>query len=409
MQQIDKFTIAIQRCKTIKMDSIFDGKLNIEVAVASGIEAVCKRELLRLGYNPSGANFGRIEFEGDYKDVLRANVFLRTANRVRIVLAKFKAETFDELFDGIFAMRWQDVVTCDSRIIVNAKSQSSKLFALRSIQSISKKAIISKLASTLGGSFDESGAVYDVEVSLCGDVATVTLDTSGEGLHKRGYRTYLGDAPIRETLAAAMIELSVWNPDRAFIDPFCGSGTIPIEAALIGLNIAPCMNRNFACESFKNAPNVRELVQQEAQDSIRDRVLHISGFDINKDAIKLAQKHAERAGVKDKIHLQVGDMRDVSSRFSHGVIVTNPPYGERLMDESELKVLYRDFGAMTRKLDEWCMYAITSYRAFEKYFGARADKVRKLYNSELECNFYQYLAAPPKKNDKPKEPCDKRI
>lgn len=389
------------------MDSIFDGKLNIEVAVASGIEAVCKRELLRLGYNPSGANFGRIEFEGDYEDVLRANVFLRTANRVRIVLAKFKAETFDELFDGIFAMRWQDVVTRDGRIIVNAKSQSSKLFALRSIQSITKKAIISKLASTFGGSFDESGAVYDVEVSLCGDVATVTLDTSGEGLHKRGYRTYLGDAPIRETLAAAMIELSVWNPDRAFIDPFCGSGTIPIEAALIGLNIAPCMNRNFACESFKNAPNVRELVQQEAQDSIRDRVLHISGFDINKDAIKLAQKHAERAGVKDKIHLQVGDMRDVSSRFSHGVIVTNPPYGERLMDEAELKVLYRDFGTMTRKLDEWCVYAITSYRAFEKYFGARADKVRKLYNSELECNFYQYLAAPPKKNDKPKEPCDK--
>ena len=389
------------------MDSIFDGKLNIEVAVASGIEAVCKRELLRLGYNPSGANYGRIEFEGDYKDVLRANVFLRTANRVRIVLAKFKAETFDDLFDSIFTMRWQDIVTRDSRIIVNAKSQSSKLFALRSIQSITKKAIISKLASTLGGSFDESGAVYDVEVSLCGDVATVTLDTSGEGLHKRGYRTYLGDAPIRETLAAAMIELSVWNPDRAFIDPFCGSGTIPIEAALIGLNIAPCMNRNFACESFKNAPNVRELVQQEAQDSIRDRVLHISGFDINKDAIKLAQKHAERAGVKDKIHLQVGDMRDVSSRFSHGVIVTNPPYGERLMDEAELKILYRDFGAMTRKLDEWCVYAITSYRAFEKYFGARADKVRKLYNSELECNFYQYLAAPPKKNDKQKESCDK--
>lgn len=390
------------------MDSIFDGKLNIEVAVASGIEAVCKRELLRLGYSPSGANYGRIEFEGDYKDVLRANVFLRTANRVRIVLAKFKAETFDDLFDGIFAMRWQDVATRDGRIIVNAKSQNSKLFALRSIQSITKKAIISKLASTLGGSFDESGAVFDVEVSLYGDVATVTLDTSGEGLHKRGYRTYLGDAPIRETLAAAMIELSVWNPDRAFIDPFCGSGTIPIEAALIGLNIAPCMNRNFACESFKNAPNVRELVQQEAQDSIRDKVLHISGFDINKDAIKLAQKHAERAGVKDKIHLQVGDMREVSSRFSHGVIVTNPPYGERLMDEAELKILYKDFGAMTRKLDEWCVYAITSYRAFEKYFGARADKVRKLYNSELECNFYQYLAAPPKKNERQKEPCGKQ-
>ena len=390
------------------MESIFDGKLNIEVAVASGIEAVCKRELLRLGYAPGGANFGRIEFEGDYKDVLRSNVFLRTANRVRIVLAKFGAQTFDELFEGVFAMRWQDIVTRDARIVVNAKSTGSKLFALRSVQSITKKAIISKLSMALGGSFDESGAVYDVEVSLYGDVATVTLDTSGEGLHKRGYRTYLGDAPIRETLAAAMIELSVWNPDRAFIDPFCGSGTIPIEAALIGLNIAPCMNRNFACESFQNAPNVRELVQQEAQDSIRDKVLHISGFDINKDAIKLAQKHAERAGVKDKIHLQVGDMREVSSRFSHGVIVTNPPYGERLMDEAELKILYKDFGAMTRKLDEWCVYAITSYRAFEKYFGARADKVRKLYNSELECSFYQYLAAPPKKNEKPKEPWDKQ-
>ena len=391
------------------MQSIFDGKLNIEVAVASGIEAVCKRELLRLGYTPGGANLGRIEFEGDFKDVLRANVFLRTANRVRIVLAKFKAQTFDELFDGIYAMRWQDILTKDARIVVDAKSAKSQLFALHSIQSITKKAIISKLASPLGGSFDESGATYCVEVSFFDDEATVTLDTSGEGLHKRGYRTYLGDAPIRETLAAAMIELSVWNPDRAFIDPFCGSGTIPVEAAFIGLDIAPCMNRNFACESFANVPDLRQIVQQEAQERIkRDKVLHISGFDINKDAIKLAQKHAERAGVKDKIHLQVGDMREVSSRFSHGVIVTNPPYGERLMDEAELKILYKDFGAMTRKLDEWCVYAITSYRAFEKYFGARADKVRKLYNSELECNFYQYLAAPPKKNEKPKEPCDKQ-
>lgn len=388
------------------MESIFDGKLNIEVAVASGIEAVCKRELLKLGYAPGGANFGRIEFEGDFKDVLRANVFLRTANRVRIVLSKFKAETFDELFDGIFAMRWQDILTRDARIVVNAKSSDSKLFALRSVQSITKKAIISKLSSTLGGTFDESGALYDVEVSLQGDVATVSLDTSGEGLHKRGYRTYLGDAPIRETLAAAMIQLSVWNPERAFVDPFCGSGTIPVEAALIGLDIAPCMNRNFACESFLNAPNVREIVQQEAQERIkRDRILHISGFDINKDAIKLAIKHAQRAGVLDKIHLQVGDMREFSSRFSHGVIVTNPPYGERLMEEDELKLLYRDFGAMTKKLDEWCVYAITSYRAFEKYFGRRANKIRKLYNSELECNFYQYLASPPPKTRKNIESC----
>lgn len=382
------------------MDSIFDGKLNIEVAVASGIEAVVKRELLRLGYEPSGANLGRIEFEGTFEDVLRANVFLRSANRVRIELSKFKAQTFDELFDGIFAMRWQDVLTKDAKIVVDAKSVKSKLFALSAVQSIVKKAIISKLSTVYNCSFNESGAAYCIEAAIVDDVVTVTLDTSGEGLHKRGYRTYLGDAPIRETLAAALIQLSVWNPDRPLIDPFCGSGTIPVEASLIGLDIAPGMNRNFACEQFANAPKVREKVQEEALQRIkRDRQLHISGFDINKDAIKLAFKHAERAGVKDNIHFQVQDMRDLSSKYAHGVIITNPPYGERLMKEDELKALYRDFGKVTAKLDEWCVYAITSYRAFEKYFGRRADKVRKLYNSELECNFYQYLASPPPKKD----------
>lgn len=382
------------------MDSIFDGKLNIEVAVASGIEAVVKRELLRLGYEPSGANLGRIEFEGTFEDVLRANVFLRSANRVRIVLSKFKAQTFDELFDGIFAMRWQDVLTKDAKIVVDAKSVKSKLFALSAVQSIVKKAIISKLSTVYNCSFNESSAAYCIEAAIVDDVVTVTLDTSGEGLHKRGYRTYLGDAPIRETLAAAMIQLSVWNPDRPLIDPFCGSGTISVEASLIGLDIAPGMNRNFACEQFANAPKVREKVQEEALQRIkRDRQLHISGFDINKDAIKLAFKHAERAGVKDNIHFQVQDMRDLSSKYAHGVIITNPPYGERLMKEDELKALYRDFGKVTAKLDEWCVYAITSYRAFEKYFGRRADKVRKLYNSELECNFYQYLASPPPKKD----------
>lgn len=386
------------------MDSIFDGKLNIEVAVASGIEAVCKRELVALGYNPSGANFGRIQFEGSYRDVLKTNMFLRSANRVRIVLGSFEAKTFDELFDGIYAIDWQYILTKDARILLDAKSSKSTLFALRSIQSISKKAIIAKLSNFYNGNFDENGAVYAIEVSFVDNIATVTLDTSGEGLHKRGYRTYLGDAPIRETLASAMILLSVWNPDRALIDPFCGSGTIPIEACMIGLNIAPGMNRNFACESFENAPKCREQLQQEAAQLInRDKTLHISGFDINPDAISLALKHAERAGVRDKIHLQVGDMRDVSSRFSHGVIITNPPYGERLMDEKELRLLYQDFGQMTQKLDEWCVYAITSYKAFEKYYGKRADKIRRLYNSELECNFYQYLASPPPKRTRQNE------
>lgn len=379
--------------------SFFDGKLTIEVATASGIEAVTKRELTKLGYCPSGANFGRIAFEGSFADVVRANVFLRTANRVRIVLATFTAQTFDELFDGTQGFLWEEVLPKNARITVNAKSAKSKLFALSSVQSIVKKAIICRLSAAYGvKTFSEDGAVYDIEASIVNDTVTLALDTSGEGLHKRGYRTFLGDAPIRETLASAMLKLSVWTPDRPLIDPFCGSGTIPIEAAMIGLNIASGMNRGFACELFEFAPKVREAVQQEAEQLIdRDRALHICGYDINPSAVKLAIKHAERAGVRDKIHFQVRDMRELSSRLPHGVIVTNPPYGERMMQESELRELYRDFGKRCAALDEWCVYAITSYRAFEKYFGKRADRVRKLYNSELECNFFQYLASPPPK------------
>lgn len=379
--------------------SIFDGQLTIEVASASGIEAVTKRELIKLGYQPSGANYGRICFDGDFKDVLRANVFLRTANRVRILLAKFAADDFDALFDGLMSVRWQDILPRDARIVVDAKSQKSKLFALRSIQSVAKKAIVTEMQRAYGvTALPESGATYGLEISICDDVAAVTLDTSGDGLHKRGYRTYLGDAPLRETLASAMLQLSVWNPDRPLIDPFCGSGTIPIEAAMLGLNIASGMNRGFACESFTNAPRLREQVQQEAQQLItRDKKLQISGFDINPEAIKLAMKHAERAGVKDKLHLQTADMRDLSTKKQYGVIITNPPYGERLMSEKEVRALYRDFGEVYKRLENWCAYVITSYTGFEKHFGRRADKTRKLYNSQLECNFYTYLAPPPPK------------
>ncbi|MDE6059917.1 MAG: class I SAM-dependent RNA methyltransferase [Clostridia bacterium] len=391
--------------------SIFDGQLKIEVAAARGIEAVVKRELISLGYAPSGASYGRICFEGDFKDVMRANVFLRTANRVRIVLGSFRAETFAELCDGVQSIRWQDILPKDAKIIVEAKSQKSKLFALRSIQSISKKAIISSMQRAYRiTELPESGTPYDIEVSIADDLATITLDTSGDGLHKRGYRTYLGDAPLRETLASAMLSLSVWKPDRPLIDPFCGSGTIPIEAALMGLNIASGMNRSFACESFYGAPNVRGEVQQEAEQLIRrDVQLQISGFDINPDAIQLAMKHAERAGVASNIHLQVADMRNLSSHRPRGVIVTNPPYGERLMQNGEVEELYRDFGAVCKRMNDWCVYVITSHVGFEKHFGKRANKVRKLYNSQLECNFYQYLAPlPTNKQSKPSPDCDNK-
>lgn len=381
--------------------SILDGKLTIEVATASGIEAVTKRELMRLGYQPSGAVNGRITFEGLYADALRANMFLRTAERVRIVLGRFTATTFDELFDGVMSLEWVQILPSDARVVVNAKSQRSRLFALSSIQSIAKKAIVTSMLRRYAR-FNEDGVLYSIEVSIFDDEAAVALDTTGEALHKRGYRTYLGEAPIRETLAAAMLELSVWNASRALADPFCGSGTIPIEAALMGLDIAPGMARKFACEKFAFAPKVRPVLQNEAEQRIkRDVRLHISGFDSDPEAIKLALRHADRAGVREAIHLQVGDMRNFSSRHSHGVIVTNPPYGERLMQEAELRALYADLGRVCASLDEWCVYVITSYRAFEKYFGRKADRVRKLYNSELECNFYQYLASPPaKKGDR---------
>ena len=381
--------------------SFFDGKLLIESASASGIEAVTKREIIKLGYNPSGAEYGRITYEGTFLDVVRSNIFLRTSNRIRIVISTFTATTFDELYDGIYSIPWQEIITKDGSVVVDAKSIKSTLFALSSIQSISKKAIVSKLCSFYSlDTLAESGSIYNIEVSLINDVCRVTLDTSGEGLHKRGYRTLVGHAPMRETMAAAIIELSVWNPDRVLIDPFCGSGTFPIEAALIALNIAPGLHRSFSFENWSNIPQLRDKVNKEAKDlETLDKEVRISGFDIDPSQIKLALKHAENAGVKDKIHLQVQDMRKLSSRFSHGVIITNPPYGERLLKEAELKELYKDFRKVYDSLDEWCAYVITSYKGFEKCFGKKADKTRKLYNSELECNLYQYLGKPPRKEE----------
>ena len=342
--------------------SVFDGEMKIRVSAASGTEAVLKRELIVLGYDPGGAVQGRVDFAGDMRDVARANIFLRTAGRVRVVLAEFHARTFDELYEGMRALRVKEIFPRDAAVAVSAKSAKSALFSLRDIQKISKKAIADEWAAEYGR-MEESGERYDLEVSVLSDVVSVTLDTSGAGLHKRGYRVKLGEAPIRETLAAAMLLLSVWRGERPFLDPFCGSGTIPIEAALIGTNTAPGLGRAFSFERFALAPPVRE--------------------------------HAARAGMEKHIHFQVQDAREMSSRFAHGVIVTNPPYGERLMKGAELSALYAEFGKAFRALDKWSAYVITSYPAFERDFGRRADRVRVLYNSELECRFYRFLGAPP--------------
>ncbi len=381
--------------------SFFDGRLIIEVAAASGIEAVVKRELRALGYEPAGAVNGRICFDGDFSDVLRANMFLRAAERVRVVIARFKAETFDMLYDGVRGIRFSDILPKEGRIVVNAKSKGSKLFALSAIQSVVKKAIVDSTREAYGlSSLPECGEEYSFEASLVDDDLTLALDCSGDALHKRGYRTYLGAAPIRETLASAMLLLSVWKGERPFADPFCGSGTIAIEAALIGLNIASGKNRKFACEDFSLAPKLGARVRQEALDlETPNAKVDIYGCDIDPEAIKLATLHSRRAGVDKKIRLEQADMRDFSPKRSYGVIVTNPPYGERLMDEKQLRALYADFGRMCAALDNWSVYAISAYKGFEKCFGRRADKTRKMYNSELECNFFRYLAEKPKREE----------
>lgn len=374
--------------------SIFDGALELSVTSASGVEAVTKRELISLGYEPGGAEYGRISFSGNFTDVARANIFLRTANRVFINLNRFVAKSFDELFDGVKAMPWNEIIGADGVPIINAKSIKSTLYALSAIQSVTKKAI----AVAMGGRLKDVGTEYKIEVVIISDEVLIALDTSGTALHKRGYRTKVGEAPLRETLAAAIVLLSVWNAERPLLDPFTGSGTIPIESALIATDTAPGLKREFAFEAYKNAPYVMDKVRAEAEEKIkRDLKLRVSGFDINPDAIKLAQYHARNAGVDGNIHFQASDMRTLSSRYAHGVIITNPPYGERLMPGNELTELYRDFGKLYSGLDEWSAYVITSYGAFERYFGKRADKKRKLYNSELECTLYRFLGAKPQK------------
>lgn len=374
--------------------------MKICVTTASGIEAVTKREIAEItGETELKAQDGRICFEGDFDTIAKCNLLLRTANRVEIVVGEFKAENFDELFDGVKAVDWEKYVDKDGKIIVSAKSVMSKLFAYSAIQSITKKAVCERLKSAYKSiNLPESGARYKIEASIRKDYVTLTLDTSGEGLHRRGYRGLVGEAPLKETLAAALIKLTVWNPSRPLADVFCGTGTIPVEAALSALKIPSGINRDFDYLSWKGVNrDLFEKIKEKAISEIdTEREVRISGFDIDENQLKLARKHAEIAGVKDKIHFQKADMRDFSSRFSHGVIISNPPYGERLSERREIEKLYRDYGKMVKTLDEWCCYTLTSVDDFERLFGRKADKKRKIYNGKLECNFYSMLAAPPK-------------
>lgn len=375
--------------------------MEICVTSASGIEAVTKRELYKIiGKEDLSAINGRIKFEGDESDVAKCNLNLRTGNRVEIVLGGFKAETFDDLFDGVKSIPFEEYIDRDGKIIVSAKSVQSKLFAYSAIQSVSKKAICERLCKKYGvNELNESGARYKIEVAALKDYVTVTLDTSGDGLHRRGYRGLVGEAPLKETLAAALVELSVWNKTRPFADLFCGTGTIPIEACMIALNIPAGLNRGFDFQNWKCFDKkIFDRAAEEAKANIvTDADLRISGFDIDDKQLKLARKHAELAGVDKYIHFQRADMRDFSSRFSHGVIISNPPYGERLSDRKEVEKLYRDYGKKVALLDDWCAYTLTPVDDFERLFGKKADKKRKIYNGKIECCYYSHLAPPPKK------------
>lgn len=370
----------------------FKDKFDITLTCASGVEKVLKSELKRLGYQDVPALNGALSFSGNQMDIARCNLFLRTADRVYIKIKEFPADTFDILFDGISEIRWEDFLPPDAKIIVNGKCVKSTLFAISSCQSIIKKAIVNRLTRKYNQKLYENGAEYQIEFSIFKDVASIYINTSGAGLHKRGYRDMVGIAPIKETLASAMILLSDFYYKNPFLDPFCGSGTIAIESARIAMNIAGGKNRRFAFNDWKNFnPKFYDLALEEALDK-ENRNIKTEFFasDIDSKAIKLAKHHAQRAGVLDKINFSVSDVKNVKCPLSNGTIITNPPYGERVYDKEQAKECNKGLGALYKSLDNWSAFIITSANGFIKDFGKKPDRERKLYNSNRECKFYYY-------------------
>ena len=370
-----------------------------------GLEAVLKREIYDLGYEITKVEDGRVTFEGDEEAICRANIFLRTAERVMIQVGRFKATTFEELFQGIKNLPWEEYIPEDGKFWVKkASSINSKLFSPSDIQSIAKKAMVERMKQKYHKEwFKEDGAAYPVRIFLLKDEVTVALDTSGDSLHKRGYRTMTSKAPLTETLAASLIMLTPWRKDRILVDPFCGSGTFPIEAAMIAANVAPGMNRDFTAEEWTNLIDRKLWYEcvKEAEDMIDTTVkVDIQGYDIDGDVIKAARENAKRAGVEHMIHFQQRAVADLSHPKKYGFIITNPPYGERLEYKADLPELYTQIGQAYQRLDSWSMFLITSYTDTEKYIGRKADKNRKIYNGMLKTYFYQFLGPkPPKKRN----------
>lgn len=365
-----------------------------------GLEAVLKKEILDLGYEISLVEDGRVTFIGDGEAICRSNVFLRTAERVLLKAGSFKAETFEELFQGTRNIPWEDFIPEDGKFwVAKASSIKSKLFSPSDIQSIMKKAMVERLKNRYGVTwFPENGASYPLRVFLYKDMVTVGIDTSGESLHKRGYRTLTSKAPITETLAAALILLTPWNRDRILVDPFCGSGTLPIEAAMMAAKMAPGMNRSFLAEGWRNV--IKRKCWYEAMDEAGDLVeedveVDIQGYDVDGDIVKAARSNAQSAGVDHMIHFQQRPVSALSHPKKYGFIISNPPYGERIEGKENLPALYREIGERFEALDSWSMYLITSYEDAQKYIGRKADKNRKIYNGMLKTYFYQFMGPKP--------------
>ena len=369
-----------------------------------GLEAVLKKEIIDLGYDITESVDGRITFAGDADAVCRANICLRTAERILIKVGSFHAETFEDLYQGVKALPWEEFIPERGKFWVKkASSVKSKLFSPSDIQSIVKKAIVERMKQSYHTDwFKEDAESYPIRVFLMKDEVTVALDTTGDSLHKRGYRKLESKAPIAENLAAALIMLTPWHGDRILIDPFCGSGTIPIEAAMMAANIAPGMNRNFTAESWTHiiTPSNWQDVRDEARDEIiTDVETDIQGYDLDPEMIEIARINAKKAGVDHMIHFQARDIADLSHRKKYGFIITNPPYGERIGEQSELPKLYKTIGQRYNELDAWSMYLITGFEQAEKYLGLKATKNRKIYNGMIKTYFYQFMGPkPPKRN-----------
>lgn len=368
-------------------------KFNLVATSAMGLESIVADEVKALGYETTTEN-GKIYFEGDERAIARANLWLRVGDRVKIVAAQFPARTFDELFERTKAVQWENFLPVDAAFPVQGKSVKSTLFSVPDCQAIVKKAIAErlKLAYQRIGFLDESGATYKLEISILKDIATITLDTSGAGLHKRGYRHGQGEAPLKETLAAALVKISKWNPDRPFVDPFCGSGTIPIEAAMIGQNLAPGYNRDFHSEAWSWMPKtIWDDVRTEAEDLANyDQELQIIGSDIDQKMIQIAEQNAFEAGFADLISFKQMQSSDFSTTLTDGVMIGNPPYGERIGEIEDIEKAISDLGHLMAEYPSWSVYMLSSMENFEEVYGKRATKKRKLFNGFIRTDYYQY-------------------